>query len=185
MRDWKKETMKLGGIANCKDCGKPLKDPKFDFCWECNEKRKSGTNTGVEKQSGLLNDYLQGGYFDQKGHLHTRYIVRGGDADTIAKKLGIEKPAMTNHQLRRFYSHVRAAENKLKITQNFSSALVDLRKLDAFVAEAKGKGKIPDIFYGFINKNLENVKTQDDFLNGFMEHFQAVVGFFTYHYPKK
>lgn len=130
-------------------------------------------------------DYLSGGYLDDKNNLKERYIARNGDADQIARELGNAKPAMTNHQLRRFYSHVRAAENKLRMTDNFPSVLIDLKKLDPFVAEAKGKGKIPDLFYTFMIRNLETVKTKKDFTDGFLEHFQAVVAYFTFHHPKK
>ena len=133
----------------------------------------------------LPGDYLSSGYLDDKGNLKERYIARNGDADQIAKELGNAKPAMTNHQLRRFYSHVRAAENKLRMTDNFLSVLIDLKKLDPFVAEAKGKGKIPDLFYTFMIRNLEAVKSKKDFTDGFLEHFQAVVAYFTFHHPKK
>lgn len=132
----------------------------------------------------LPNDYLSGGYLDDKGNLKERYIARNGDADQIAKELGNVKPAMTNHQLRRFYSHVRAAENKLRMTDNFPSVFIDLKKLEPFVAEAKGKNKIPELFYSFMIRNLEAVKAKKDFTDGFMEHFQAVVAFFTFHHPK-
>ena len=63
----------------------------------------------------------------------------------IARLFGVAKPAMINHQLRRFYSHVREAENRLKMTDDFKAAYIDLKKLEPFVSDAKGKGKIPDL----------------------------------------
>lgn len=193
MGDWKKELGKQypsagGGGATatkkCEKCGKPLKDDKFKYCWDCNEKMKAGGG-GTATGSGLPKDYLAQGYFDDKGNLFVRYIARGGDADDIAKQLGTARPAMTTHQLRRFYGHVRAADNRLKMTGNFSSVYIDLKKLEPFVSEAKGKGKIPDIFFNFMTGNLAALKTEKDFTNGFLEHFQAVVAFFTFHHPKK
>lgn len=136
-------------------------------------------------QYRLPEDYLKGGYFDEKANLRERYVAKDGDADNIAKQLGNERPTMTNHQLRRFYSHVRAAENRLKMTANWPAVYVDLKKLEPFVSEAKGKGKIPDLFYTFMIRNLAAVKSKEDFVNGFLEHFQAIVAFFTYHHPKK
>lgn len=189
MGDWKKELSKLstgkgGGtvLKKCGKCGKPLRKPKFDLCYDCNQAVKKGM--GTEKQ-GLKPDYLQGGYFDENGCLKERYLAKGGDADNLAQDLGFAKPAMTNNQLRRFYGHVRAAENRLRMTKNYLPVYIDLKKLEPFVAEAKGKKKIPALFYDFMTKNLENIKTEKDFIDGFMEHFQAVVGFFTFHHPKK
>ncbi|HPL96017.1 MAG: type III-A CRISPR-associated protein Csm2 [Smithellaceae bacterium] len=134
---------------------------------------------------GLATDYLMQGYFDEKENLFERYVAKDGDADVIARLLGVAKPAMTNHQLRRFYSHVREAENRLKMTDDFKAAYIDLKKLEPFVSEAKGKGKIPDLFFDFILKNVSAVKSKKDFLDGFLEHFQAVVAYFTFYYPKK
>lgn len=188
MGDWKKDLEKhpsnAGGGAvgkRCEKCGKPVKDDKFKYCFLCNEAVKAAGNSG----GGLAADYLVKGYFDEKGNLFERYVARGGDADTIAKQLGNDRPAMTNHQLRRFFGHVRAAENRLRMTGNFPAVYIDLKKIEPFVAEAKGKGKIPDLFYDVMNKNLATVKTEKDFMKGFLEHFQAVVAFFTSNHPKK
>lgn len=193
MGDWKRDLGKFSGSTggeavakNCEKCGKPLKDPKFRLCFNCNQAaREGGHGDSGGHSSGLAPDYLQGGFFDENGCLRERYLAKGGDADRIAKQLGLDRPPMITHQLRRFYGHVRAAENRLKMTRNFPAVNIDLKKLDSFVAEAKGKGKIPDLFYDFITKNLDAVKTEKDFLDGFLEHFQAVVGFFTFHHPKK
>jgi CRISPR-associated protein Csm2 len=187
MGDWKKDLSKLSShVENssgkkCEKCGKPLKDDKYRHCFNCNEGMKGVGSSG----GGMATDYLSKGYFDEKGNLFERYVARGGDADIIANKLGYEKPAMTTHQLRRFYGHVRAAENRLQMTGNFPAIYIDLKKLEPFVAEAKGKGKIPDLFYDVMNKNLSVVKTQKDFTKGFLEHFQAIVAFFAVNHPKK
>jgi CRISPR type III-A-associated protein Csm2 len=189
MGDWKKDLAKhpsySGGetVKKCEKCGKVLKNDKFKYCFSCNEEIKAGGK--LQAGMALPADYLMKGYFDEKGNLFDRYIAREGDADSIAKQLGFDRPAMTNHQLRRFYSHVRAAANRLEMTCNFPAVYVDLKKLEPFVSEAKGKGKIPDLFYKFIIKNLSTVKNEKDFSNGFLEHFQAVVAFFTFHHPKK
>jgi CRISPR-associated protein Csm2 len=191
MGDWKTQLGKhpsssgtVGGSVKKCGCGKTINNPKFDKCYDCSQRQQTGGST-AGFSSGLASDYLETGYFDAKGNLHARYVAKDGDADLIAKELGNAKPAMTNHQLRRFYAHVRAADNRLRMTGNFSSVYIDLKKLEPFVAEAKGKGKIPDLFYSFMNKNLHTVKTESDFVHGFMEHFQAVVAFFTFHHPKK
>lgn len=187
MGDWKADLSKFskgsGGsvVKKCK-CGKTIKDQKFEQCYDCSKKY-----TPKDQVAKLPDGYLEGGYFDEKGNLKRRYIEKDGDADSIAKNLGSAKPAMTNHQLRRFYGHVRNAANRLDMTGNFPAVYIDLKSLEPFVSEAKGKGKIPDMFYDFIINNLKaiNEGREDDFTKGFMEHFQAVVAYFTFHYPKK
>jgi len=171
-------------VKKCK-CGKTINNPKYDLCYDCSKKTR-GTGA-VPQPSKLPDDYLAGGYFDEQGNLRERYIAKDGDADIIAKQLGWARPAMTNHQLRRFYGHVRAAANRLDMTENFSAVYINLKKLDPFVSEAKGKGKIPDLFYDFVIKNIKVIRPdhKEDFTKGFLEHFQAVVAFFTFHYPKK
>lgn len=190
MGDWKTDLGKYssgtgGGIVKKCKCGKTINNPKFDLCYDCNQKAR---NPEVSAQSASLPvGYLERGYFETNGNLKERYIAKDGDADNIAKQLGLARPAMTNHQLRRFYGHVRAAATRLDMTGNFPAVYVDLKKLDPFVSEAKGKGKIPDLFYDFMIKNVKAIRpdNKEDFTKGFLEHFQAVVAFFTFHYPKK
>lgn len=190
MGDWKTNLSKYssgtggGAVKKCKSCGKTI-NPGFDLCRDCNQKARSPET--APQAAKLPDGYLEGGYFNGKGNLKERYIAKDGDADIIAKQLGLTKPAMTNHQLRRFYGHVRAAATRLDMTGNFPAVYIDLKKLDPFVSEAKGKGKIPDLFYDFMIKNLKAIRPdhKEDFTYGFLEHFQAVVAFFTFHYPKK
>lgn len=168
-------------VKKCK-CGKSINKPEFDQCYSCSQNGK----TGATQQSANLPDgYLVGGYFDEKENLSEKYIVEY--ADDIANKMCSARPAMTNHQLRRFYGHVRANANRLEMTANFHAVYIDLKKLVPFVSEAKGKGKVPDLFYNFIINNLKAIRPEheEDFTKGFLEHFQAVVAFFTFHYSKK
>jgi CRISPR-associated protein Csm2 len=169
-------------------CGRDITRHGSDICGVCySRQKKGGTSTfqsGGSTISGLPRDYLNGGYFDADGNLKPEYLVKDGFADKIASDLKDARPEITNHQLRRFYGHVRAADNRLRMTGNFPAVYNDLKKLDSFVAEAKGKKKIQDLFYEFMVRNLKETRTEKDFKEGFMEHFQALVGFFTYYHPK-
>ncbi len=55
------------------------------------------------------------------------------------------------------------------------------------VADARGKSqpKIPDLFADFIQRNVDAVKTQKDFLFGFLPHFEALIGFGTSHLQRE
>jgi CRISPR-associated protein Csm2 len=127
--------------------------------------------------------YLNGGYFDNEGQIKQELLLEL--ASDIAHKFGKDsKVEMTTSQLRKFYGHVKIAEKAYLLSGSNKKLIVDIKTLDSFVAEAKGKGKVPPIFYDFVKENVANVTTVEDILKGLIPHFQAVVAYYTYHYPK-
>lgn len=165
-------------IKKCKTCGRPLRDPKFDTCFDCSKKSR-------EKIDKLPDDYLSRGYFDEKGNLYCELITT--TAEKLAEDFGQSRPQLKNHQLRRFYNHIKMAENQLNMLQDFPRIQVKIQKLKPFAAEAAGgeSAKVPKIFYDFINKNLDLVKDEKSFREGFLEHFQAVVAYFKFRFPRQ
>jgi CRISPR type III-A-associated protein Csm2 len=164
----------------CKVCGKPLKqDSRFETCFDCGRAQKTPAQGG--STTGLPANYvakLNEGYFDSGGHLCEEFVT------TMASEVALSMRSLKNHQLRRFYGHARAADNRLKKTGDWDAVNLDVKTLLPFASEAKGKDKIPVAFYEFIERNIKAIRTRKDFENGFMEHFQAVVAYFTYHYPR-
>jgi CRISPR-associated protein Csm2 len=184
MSDWKDELSGLykggGGVKKkCMECGKEFepKEAHHKTCFECAKKKKAGS-AALE---GLPSEYLkklEKGYFDNNNCLLEEFLTNM--ASDVAKSFGTK---LKNHQLRRFYGHIKAADNRLKMTGDWRCVNLDVKKLSSLVAEAKGKDKVPDSFYKFIDANICKIKNQKDF-EAFVEHFQAVVAYFTYHYPK-
>jgi CRISPR type III-A-associated protein Csm2 len=84
---------------------------------------------------------------------------------------------MTMHQLRAFYSHVKRQENALKNKRPFNEVLVEICKLKPIAGERASKGKIAPYFREFIDRNVDKSKDESAFVNGFVEHFQAVVAY--------
>jgi CRISPR/Cas system CSM-associated protein Csm2 small subunit len=125
---------------------------------------------------GLPQGYLVNGYFDSKGNLFEPLITTW--AEEVAKDLGRGYPEMKKHQLRRFYNHAKALERKLDLTFDYDSINADLKILISYVSNAAcaKPPKVPRIFEEFIRKNLSYVKDSKSF-HGFLDHFQAVVGF--------
>jgi CRISPR type III-A-associated protein Csm2 len=167
-----------GAKKTCRDCGKPLKNDRFDTRFDCSQKRKRGEGERMESLPPEYAARIEHGFFDEKGSLWEEFITTMASA--VAKSFG---RGLKNHQLRRFYGHAKDAENRLRNTKDWASVNLDIKKLSPFASEAKGKGKIPNAFYEFIEKNVSAVKSQRDFQQGFIPHFEAVVAFFTYHYP--
>lgn len=137
--------------------------------------------------------YLEGGYFDEAGHLKPEYVSRclpGDDVLEESKQHGAEpliramanaRPALTTGQIRRFFGHCRALETKIKAGgSTWESVRGEFLKLDVAAADSFGKKptpKIPELFHDFIRRNVAAVKTEKDFLHGFLPHFEALLGF--------
>lgn len=155
-------------MANCKSCGRRIENPRFKYCLNC-------TNN-------LPREYLREGYFDQNGNLHCDLVTE--TAMEVAEKIGLDRK-MGTAQLRRFYGHAKNQLTRLQMSNvDFDVIRADVQKLRAFAAEARGKSKIPTVFFKFIETNLSKVVDEKSFVEGFMEHFQAVVAYFYYLYPK-
>lgn len=121
-------------------------------------------------------DCLEDGYFDQSGNLLPGYVERERMVD-LAKAM----PELTVHQIRRFFQHCRAIEARLRAGASWDGERSVFRKLDVAAADAVSKSppKIPQLFHDFIERNVAAVKTKEDFLDGFLPHFEALVGFGT------
>lgn len=131
--------------------------------------------------------YLNGGYFDTNGHLRLEFVLRL-KMDELAKEMATAHPALTTNQLRRFFSHCRALESAIRSRaatweeKQAEFALLDVAAADAFGKEQK---KIPKVFHDFIKRNVAVVRTEKDFLEGFLKHFEALVGFGTAYFSNE
>ena len=135
--------------------------------------------TGAKLPAGYLNH----GYFDDAGHIHKELLV--DHAREVARLIGLRQDraeGIKNAQLRKFYGHVKTAESRMNYRVPFEAVQPKVLELSAFVAEAHGKGKVPLVFKEFMDLNLNCVSDGKSFREGFVKHFQAVVGFFSMFY---
>jgi CRISPR type III-A-associated protein Csm2 len=97
--------------------------------------------------------------------------------DKMARDMANEDLNMS--QLNRFFRHCRRIEFRLKRGEwNWDKARAEVEMLCAHAADARGKGqKIPASFEQFIYRNVKRIHNQDDFVKGFMKHFEALMGF--------
>ena len=139
-------------------------------------------------------DYLKDGYFDAQDNLRLEYVARhieGRDdigVEPMIRAMANGHPKLTTAQLRRFFQHCRGIETRLKSQEaTWSQVRPSFEFLAAAAADAYGKQprKIPDLFYDFICRNIATVKTERDFLHGFLPHFEALVGFGSLHIQKE
>jgi len=130
--------------------------------------------------------YLQGGYFDQTGALRPELVTRG-KVEPLARAMAEGRPGLTPHQARRFFQHCRGIEARLRArVSSWALQREQLLRLDVFAADALAKAlpKVPLLFHDFIRQNVERVHTEDDFLRGFLPHFEAVLGFGTRYFNR-
>jgi len=121
--------------------------------------------------------YLSHGYFDESGQLLIQFVERRM-VERLAYELGTA--GLTPHQLRRFFGHCRRLETRLKsANEPWQQVQPDFFKLDVASADALGKRppKIPRLFHDFVRTNVAAVRSERDFLRGFLPHFEALVGF--------
>lgn len=121
--------------------------------------------------------YLAGGYFAPEGHLHLDLVCRRR-AEELARALRAE--GLTSTQIRRYFGHCRRVEAKLRTGKlAWDDARPLICKLEAAAADAarRAQPKIPRTFFEFIQRNVEKIECQRDFLDGFIPHFEAIVAF--------
>lgn len=132
-----------------------------------------------EPEESLSEILQKHGYFNKAGNLRPQFVTRDRIAP-IAEDMARATPALTMHQIRRFFQHCRAIEAKLRAkTSTWEAEEAAFRQLDVAAADAFGKSpqKIPKLFHDFIKSNVAAVKNEKDFLKGFLPHFEALVGF--------
>ncbi len=132
--------------------------------------------------------YLEGGYFTPEGHLRRDYVSRDR-VEPLVRAMANADPKLTQSQMRRFFHHCRALEARLRArTATWPALEAEFCKLDATAAQAfgrtPGERKIPAQFYDFLRRNVAAVRSEKDFLQGFLPHFEALVGFGALHLQK-
>lgn len=140
--------------------------------------------------AGLWSGYLDAGYFDAQGNLKPEYVSRENLIPLVRAMCNDPRSGLTSHQIRRYFGHCRAIETRLKSPAGdatWENAISKVKKLDIAAADgaAKNPPKIPELFHDFIKCNVAATRTQKDFLEGFLPHFEALVGFGTAFFAKE
>jgi CRISPR/Cas system CSM-associated protein Csm2 small subunit len=91
------------------------------------------------------------------------------------------RPLIAKGQLRNFYAKAQSFKRRLDSGEPFDALRAGVQSLERDTAAAVGRQNAPGVFKVFMDKNLP-LATRDarNFREGFVEHFQSVVGFFTY-----
>jgi CRISPR type III-A-associated protein Csm2 len=124
------------------------------------------------------------GYFDGASKTLRPEFVQRSCVQPLVEELAHPPkplPQLTQHQVRRFFQHCRWIERQLRTrAKSWEEMRVEVLKLAVAAADAFGKRptpKIPESFRDFIQWNVDQTQTAEDFTNGFLPHFEAVIGF--------
>ena len=140
-----------------------------------------------QRQPELPQRYLEGGYFDDSGNIKCDLLTH--TAEQVARVLG--NSGVTSTQLRRFFMQVRSIERELG-PKAFPELVPQIQSLQPAVANYVGRGKDPGererrkSLKWFIDRNVEfATKDQKNFEEGFIPHFESIVAYYKYHFPRK
>jgi CRISPR type III-A-associated protein Csm2 len=116
-------------------------------------------------------------FLDASGNLKLSFVDR---AHMEPKAKAMTQAGLNMNQLNRFFRHCRRIEFRLRRKETtWAEEKPEVAALSASAADAFGKSppKIPAEFRDFIYDNVARTRTEDDFLKGFMKHFEALMGF--------
>ncbi|MDH7604076.1 MAG: hypothetical protein QHH13_04170 [Melioribacter sp.] len=122
---------------------------------------------------------LENGYFDEEGKIKKEFVIDFPIilASIFSKERGkdLNKPT----QIMKWFSYCKNVEGIYKLKKDFGEVKVSLWKLISYSNDALGRKKISEKFQLFLYKNI-NLATlnPNNFLKGFMQHFEAFIGFF-------
>ncbi len=127
-----------------------------------------------------------GSYFetDNQGRSYLQPdFVSKKNVDPLAQQLAYRSnPKLTTGQMRRFFNHCRELERQLKVdNESWHQVAAGFEALCYHAQNAVAAHKIPGEFQDFIDDNVKRVGSAKEperaFLDGFLPHFEALVGF--------
>ena len=140
---------------------------------------------GPPPVSGLSAEY-PGEYFDSKGNIRGDLITSLAEhvAQTLGSVRATNNKIMAYGQLRKFYDQAVAVKLGLEAGQDFSTLRPKLLSLVPAAANAVGAGNAPQLLKQFIEANVGIAKRDEKHFRAFMTHFQSVVAYYKYYFPR-
>ena len=123
----------------------------------------------------LPNGYLEKGYYedDEKKIMRVEYIVQY--PKEIVDQLKKDRNKNKSSQLRRYYEFVIRIKDRLRQSgTTFDEMKSEIGRLIPFAEYAVTRGKVSAYFQKFINKNINSIRDERDFM-AFAKHFEAII----------
>ena len=158
---------------------------KAGFKPERQQRRDRGGDNRNRPQKEALPKFPDS-YFgtDNQGRSYLQSdFVSKKNVDPLAKQLAHRSnPKLTTGQIRRFFNHCREIERQLNVDgESWHQVSASFEALCYHAQNAVAARKIPREFQDFIDENVNRVVSAEEpetaFLDGFLPHFEALVGF--------
>ena len=165
------------GGAKCQKCGKPVKDPKFKFCYECNQKMKQGDAPSYETIA-LPKECIFETFYDGEKHLRKEIFIGSADkASEIFMNANISQTSLRNlfHLLKDMANRLQA-EKKLDFGLAKETFYKFHRQVVYNVNRKGDKGPLlHPVFKEFVENHVDvATKSREEYL-GFVEYLTSIV----------
>ena len=177
----------------CSSCGETFtpRQPHHKSCDNCfRQQRSPRAQTGQQRSDAQERrnaaPEFPASYFgaDDKGNYYLLpEFVAKEKVDVMAKRLANTRSGLTTGQARRFFNHCRDIERRLQFGESWEQVSASFESLSVHAQNAASTrpAKIPRDFQAFIDDNVNKVASAEDpkkaFLDGFLPHFEALVGY--------
>ena len=173
---WQKSGSGGGGVAKCQSCGRPLKDPKFKFCYECDQKMKRGA--GDIQTISLPKECIFETFYDSKNHLRREIFIESADKiSEIFMNANISQTSLRNlfHLLKDMANRLQA-DKKLDIGVAGETFYKFHRQVVYNVNRKGDKGPLlHPVFKEFVEGHMDvATKSREEYL-GFVEYLTSIV----------
>ena len=185
------------GANTCSNCGNTFepRHPSHRLCNDCH-REQSGSGRLNRRQDRSDRSWPQNipsfpdSYFGQDSegqqYLLPEFVSKE-KVDALVQCLANNQPRLTTSQARRFFNHCREIERHLKFGDSWEQVSASFESLCVHAQNAASArpSKIPRDFQTFIDDNVGKVVSADNqkkaFLDGFLPHFEALIGYGSAH----
>lgn len=117
--------------------------------------------------------FLKGGYFNDNGVIKIEFI--DGYPQKIAEEF--KTKGLSNKQCRTFFDSINKTYNKVILNhKSFEDGVIELHMIKSRINDKLSKGNLPEDFFLFFDKNLEQVNDLNSF-EAFKFHFEAICNY--------
>jgi len=169
---WGKLSAGTTAPAKCQKCGKPLKDPKYTLCYECNQKSK-GDPVGSTRESELPKECIFESFYDDGGHLRREIFIEAAkEASEVFMRANISQTSIRN-----LFNLLKDMANRLQADRNldFGIARETFYKFVRQVEYNVKRQVLHSVFQEIAERHLEvSTKSKKEYL-GFVEYLTSIV----------
>jgi CRISPR/Cas system CSM-associated protein Csm2 small subunit len=166
-----------GGGPKCQKCGQPVKDPKFKYCFKCDQKMKS-EGPGEPQTISLPKECVFESFYDSSNHLRREIFIGSAEkASKVFMNANISQTSVRNlfHLLKDMANRMQA-DKKLDF-ELAKETFYKFHRQVVYNANRKAdKGFVLDpVFKEFVESHIDvATKSKEEYV-GFVEYLISIV----------